>query len=234
MNQLVLKEPPSSENGSFRVTGSRAEHIRTVLRAKPGDSLKVGLLNGNRGSAVIRSVEKNEVLLDSFSFHLPPLQQLPITLAVALPRPQSLKKVLHFSASAGIRELILFHSARVEKSYWNSTVLRPDSLEAELLEGLEQGGGTTMPKLLFYRSFRDFLGDANQRNVTKIVAHPVPDQPVTERPEEKDIFLAVGPEGGFLPSEVAAFENNGFRKFSCGSHILRVEFACAFLCGRLL
>ena len=114
MNQLLLKSAPAP--GSLvTVTGARAEHIRTVLRSKPGDTLKAGVFNGFSGHGVIRSVEKGSVQLDSFVFDTPAPEPLPIVLAVALPRPQSLKKVLHFAASAGIPELILFQSARVEK-----------------------------------------------------------------------------------------------------------------------
>lgn len=235
MNQLLLKTVPAPGT-TFEVTGSRAEHIRTVLRSVPGDTLKTGLLNGNTGNAVIRSVNKGSVLLDSFVFDSAPPPPLPITLAVALPRPQSLKKVLHFAASAGIPELILFQSARVEKSYWNSTVLHPDSLESELMEGLEQGCGTQMPVLTFYRSFREFISAMNERSgeFHRIVAHPVPEQPFTEKPAAEKILLTIGPEGGFLRTEVEAFETNGFQKFSCGRHILRVEFACSFLCGMLI
>ena len=235
MNQLLLKDPPP-DGELFEVTGPRAEHIRTVLRSKPGDTLKTGLLNGKTGRGIIRSVEKNSVTLDSFVFDTEPAPPLPITLAVALPRPQSLKKVLHFAASSGIPELILFQSARVEKSYWNSTVLLPDSLESELTEGLEQGCGTQLPRLTFYRSFREFLAAMNERadEFHRIVAHPVPEEPFSRKPAAEKILLTIGPEGGFLRTEVEAFETNGFQKFSCGRHILRVEFACAFLAGMLI
>lgn len=235
MNQLLLKELPA-QGTAFSVTGGRAVHIRTVLRSKVGDSLKVGLLNGNTGHAVIRSIEKDQVILDSFVLEKPAPPMLPITLAVALPRPQSLKKVLHFAASAGIPELVLFQSARVEKSYWNSSVLQPDNLDSELFEGLEQGCGTKPPAVSFFRSFKDFIAASNSDydNYCKIVAHPVPEHPFSEKPEAEKILLTVGPEGGFLPSEVAAFQKNGFLKFSCGNHILRVEFACAYLCGMMV
>ena len=107
MNQLLLKESPAP-GATVTVTGARAEHIRTVLRSKSGDTLKAGVLGGLSGHGMIRSVEKGKVLLDSFVLDSPPPPPLPITLAVALPRPQSLKKVLHFASSAGIPELILF------------------------------------------------------------------------------------------------------------------------------
>lgn len=235
MNQLLLKDAPAP-GSTVTVTGARAEHIRNVLRSKPGDTLKAGVFNGLSGHGVIRSVEKGSVLLDSFIFDSPPPPPLPIVLAVALPRPQSLKKVLHFAASAGVPELILFQSARVEKSYWNSSVLHPEELESELTEGMEQGCTTRMPVIRFYRTFREFIRAANERDgeFHKIVAHPVPEQPFTTKPAADKVLLTIGPEGGFLPSEIAAFESNGFQKFSCGKHILRVEFACAFLCGMLI
>ena len=235
MNQLLLKKLPAPGE-SVTVTGTRAEHIRTVLRAKPGDTLKTGVLNGASGVGIIRSIERGKAVLDSFVFDSPPPASLPIILAVALPRPQSLKKVLHFAASAGIPELMLFQSARVEKSYWNSNLLQPEALENELIEGAEQGCTTTLPELKFFRSFREFMTEADRRKEEfhRIVAHPVPEKPFSEKPQAEKILLTIGPEGGFLPSEVAAMENCGFQKFSCGKHILRVEFACSFLCGMLI
>ena len=46
-------------------------------------------------------------------------------------------------------------------------------------------------------------------------------------------MLAIGPEGGFTPDEVAAFRANGYAPVTFGPHILRVEFALSFLAGRL-
>ena len=61
----------------------------------------------------------------------------------------------------------------------------------------------------------------------RIVAHPVPDQPFTQKPDVEKILLTIGPEGGFLPSEVAAFEKNArlsgfgysYYQIECGGKI---------------
>ncbi len=42
------------------------------------------------------------------------------------------------------------------------------------------------------------------------------------------ITLAIGPEGGFVPFEIAMFERAGFRSVSLGPRILRCETAVAF------
>ena len=230
MNQLLLKEQPAP-GSTVTVTGARAEHIRTVLRSKPGDTLKAGVLGGLSGHGVIRSVEKGKVCIDSFVLTAPPPPALPITLAVALPRPQSLKKVLHFAASAGIPELILFQSARVEKSYWNSSVLHPEELESELIEGLEQGCTTRMPEMKFFRSFREFMTMTNERREEfhRIVAHPVPDQPFTPKTEAEKILLTVGPEGGFSDYEAEYAVEHGIRTIGLGRRILRTETVASAL-----
>ena len=51
---------------------------------------------------------------------------------------------------------------------------------------------------------------------------------------ERTTLLAIGPESGYRESEVDAFLEKGFQAVTLGDHILRVEFALAAACGRLL
>ena len=60
VNLLLLQsEEELSPERRFIVTGERAEHIRTVLRAKVGDTVKTGILNGKIGNAVLLKLEKD-------------------------------------------------------------------------------------------------------------------------------------------------------------------------------
>jgi RsmE family RNA methyltransferase len=45
--------------------------------------------------------------------------------------------------------------------------------------------------------------------------------------------LAVGPEGGWIDSELASLEAAGFQAVNLGARILRTETAVASLVGRL-
>ena len=49
MNRLLLDERDRLEKKLFRVTGRRAEHIRKVLHAGPGDLLRAGIFGGRLG-----------------------------------------------------------------------------------------------------------------------------------------------------------------------------------------
>jgi RsmE family RNA methyltransferase len=47
------------------------------------------------------------------------------------------------------------------------------------------------------------------------------------------VVLAVGPDGGWVPFETKLLEAHGFRPFSLGPRILRVETAVPVLLGQL-
>ncbi len=235
MNLLLLKGSDFSAPGRASVSGRRLEHARKILRLSPGDCVKAGLLNGRVGVAQVASISETSLELENCSFEAEPPAPVPLSLIVALPRPQSLKKLLHFTASFGVKELYLISSARVEKSYWTSSALRPEALEEEIALGLEQGVDTVPPKLEFRRNFRSFVKDELPGlfpGALKFIAHPGPYE-LCPPCAGKKAALAIGPEGGFLDSELEAFSKSGFQAVSAGARILRVEFAVSFIAGLL-
>ena len=237
MNLLLLRESDRIADDLFRVEGRRAEHIKCVLRAKAGDTLRAGLLGGNLGTAELRKVERRCAELSCPAFPVPPPPPSEIVPVISLPRPQSFKKTLHFIASAGIKKAFFTASAKVEKSYWKSGAMTPDAIEEELLLGLEQGVDTILPELEFRRSFRDFVSGGELAALAetgrRIVAHPMDGAPPCPHALPGRTWIAIGPEGGYTTEEVRAFLEAGFAPVTLGRRILRVEFALAFLCGRL-
>lgn len=238
MNLLLLTPEDQIAPGHFRITGRRAEHIRAVLRAESGSFLKAGMLNGKTGRVRLLSCTRNEAELDNAVFDREPPEKSRIVPVISLPRPQSFKKTLHFIASSGLGKAFFVGSARVEKSYWKSSAMEPDAIAEEIRLGLEQGVDTIPPELKFYPSLRDFF-ETEKDFLTacerRIVAHPERDAPGCPHAVELrgNLALGIGPEGGYTPEEVAAFQRNGFACVTLGSHILRVEFALSVLCGKL-
>lgn len=237
MNLLLLTEADRISGDLFQVTGRRAEHIKCVLRAVPGGRIKAGLLGGNIGIAELRKVERNCVELVCPAFDIAPPESSEIVPVISLPRPQSFKKTLHFIASSGIKKACFITSEKVEKSYWKSGAMTPAAIEEELILGLEQGVDTILPQLEFRRSFRDFVSGGElaelSKNAEKIIAHPMNDAPPCPCGSQGTTWVAIGPEGGYTPGEVEAFLSAGYTPVTLGRHILRVEFALAYLCGRL-
>lgn len=216
----------------------RLDHIHKILKSSKGDFLRVGLLNGNMGEGSICEITAKKVLLDVDLNETPPTPS-PITLLLALPRPLVIRRILADATSFGVKKIFLFHSERVEKSFWQSPVLKADSIAEQLIKGLEQGRDTGMPVVEKCRSFKRFLDN----EVTELmsgddaVEQAYIGQPgaVQRLPGQivKPSLIAIGPEGGLLPGEVDGFLDKGFQAVNLGSRLLRVETAVSAVLGRL-
>ena len=239
MNLLLLEER-DLEKGAHGVpravvTGERVEHVRKVLRARVGDTLAVGRLGGGIGRGRIVELGRGRVVLELGPLDQGPPPPLPVTLVLALPRPKFVGRILQAAAAMGVKRMLLVHTARVEKSYWNSSVLKPASLRRHLMLGLAQARDTVLPELACLRGQRD-LTDAlpglvrDHENVLVADAAGSEQFPVGT---DGSTALLVGPEGGLLDEELALLSRVGGRAVSLGPRTLRVEHAVVALLSRL-
>lgn len=234
---LILLEPDDFINPHLaRLSDRRALHIAQILRSQPGDTVKVGLLNGNLGRATIVKLEGNDVHLDVPDLSESPPPTLPLTLILGLPRPRMLQRTLQTIATMGVEKLCLVQTARVEKSFWQTPLLKDTAVREQLLLGLEQGKATQLPAVYCYHRFRPFLEDHLPDLVAdtpqRWIAHPG-EYPVAQPATREPVALAVGPEGGFIENEIAGFVDAGFSPIQLGQRILRVETAVPVLLGKL-
>ena len=233
MNLLLFKAGECTADGQLRVTGRRAQHLRQVLQAKPGDTLQVGQIDGRVGTAELMAIDPHSATLQVSLTHTAPAK-LPVTLVLALPRPKMLRRILRTAAEFGAREIHLINSYRVEKSYWQTPVLGAAVIEDYLLQGLEQARDTVIPPVLLHRRFKPFVEDRLPDIIAgrcALLAHPGT-APLAPAELQDDTVLVVGPEGGFIPYEAEKLLAAGCRQVSLGDRILRVENAVAALLAR--
>lgn len=235
MNLLLLQPEDLGTNPNhLTLSDARADHIRNVLRANLGDTLKVGLLNGLTGNATITAISGSKVSLE-FELHTPPPAKLPLTLVLALPRPKMARRIIRAATELGAADIILLNSYRVEKSYWQSPLVSDDTLHKAMLEGLEQAGDTVLPRLRRAKRFKPFVEDelpSLLENKIGLLAHPYAEQSPPQAIKQ-DCVLAIGPEGGFIPYECDKLIAAGMQSFSLGPRILKTETAVSTLIGRL-
>jgi RsmE family RNA methyltransferase len=147
-----------------------------------------------------------------------------------------LRRSLQTIAAMGVKTVYLVNSSRVEKSFWQTPLLKPEALEEQLILGLEQARDTIIPEVHLRKLFKPFvedeLGDIIA-NTNALVAHPIASMgcPVDSK---EPISLAIGPEGGFIPYEIDKLNEVGFKTVHLGQRILRVETAIPALISRLL
>lgn len=218
-----------------RLCGARAGHVRTVYGAVPGKRLRAGEIGGEVGDATVESIA-NECVTFTFQARHPPPAKRPLLLVLALPRPKMLRRMLRTAAETGVRDLHLVNARRVEKSFWQSGLLDPDSLQDYLISGLEQSMDTVLPTLQVHRGFRPFAEDhlpglASGRRA--LLAHP--GAPVACPADTAgEALLMIGPEGGFIDFEVELAQRAGLQPVSLGGRTLRAETALAAMLGRFL
>ncbi|ERP39333.1 RNA methyltransferase, RsmE family [Chitinivibrio alkaliphilus ACht1] len=207
--------------------------MRHVLRVSVGDTLRVGVLHGKRHTGVVAVCSDQEIILTVMEQEKPLPRKLPITLCVALPRPQTYKKVVYDATVLGVSELVFFHSRKVEKSYWHSPVLGEEKTGKLLRDALSQAGDTVPPRISTYPRFRPFAEDVLPRLLKGkegFLFHPR-DTVHTLSPSQIPVLYMVGPEGGFTDFEYELLGNADLLGVSLGERILRVEQAVATILG---
>ncbi|HUP22922.1 MAG TPA: 16S rRNA (uracil(1498)-N(3))-methyltransferase [Thermoanaerobaculia bacterium] len=235
MNLLLLFSEDLVAPNEAIVRGDRRDHVARVLRAGPGDRLRVGLLDGMLGQATVTALDDSCLRLALELREAPP-EPLPVHLVLALPRPKFLGRILQGSAAMGVKRIVLLGTSRVERSYWQSSILDAEAVGRQLLLGLEQGRDTVLPVVESWPAFRRFVAERLEDLLAQrlgLVAHgdaptPFPRGPVGPA------TLFVGPEGGFLDDEVATLRDAGALPVSLGGRPLRVEQAVSVLLGRLM
>ncbi|MED5388264.1 MAG: 16S rRNA (uracil(1498)-N(3))-methyltransferase [Pseudomonadota bacterium] len=235
MNLLLLHPHQHLGNHRWRLDARQARHVRHVLGLEEGDHCRAGLLNAGTGTAQIESIKNNNIDI-FFEADSHPVNPLPLSLLLALPRPKMLKRILIDATSLGIKRIVLINSWKVDKSYWQTPNLKTDLLREKMLLGLEQARDTRLPELVLAPRFKPFVEDdldAWAGPGQRILAHPG-DHPPMPCDLHEPVTLAIGPEGGWTDYEVAMLQQRDFACYSFGSRILRVETALPALVGRLM
>ena len=232
MNRILLSSDEIDDSGRVVLNERRAAHIRNVLKSRPGDTLRIGVVNGPPGVGVVKETGVGRIELECRFDDVVP-RPPPIDLLLAVPRPKVLRRLWRLLACMGVRRIILTNAARVERVYFDSHWLHEDHREKLMLEGLETAGDTCLPEVSVHRRFRPLIEDElggllksdTLRCVAEVGQHPQLAETLRESACEH-VCIAIGPEGGWVPFELDLLQANGFVTVSLGSRVLSSDLAC--------
>jgi 16S rRNA (uracil1498-N3)-methyltransferase len=238
MNRIILEEFEFLDDSLYCLDSRKSNHIIKILKSKPGDSLRAGLLGKSTGIAVINSIDlKNRRVIVKYQAENTNLLQAnlaSVRVFSSLQRPQTVKKIIHLSANCGVSEIFFFPAEKSENSYLNASIWSERNLLDEIILGLEQGGRIFPPKITVLRNkyrIQDHLTLGNrfilEFNHKSILNY-------SETLDYKNpIQIVFGPESGFLEEDILFFSNLGFQKISISENILRSEIAFAFILAQI-
>ena len=232
---LILIEPHELDSDRATIRDLRAQHIRDVLHAQVGDSVRIGLLDGPRGTATITALDEAQVELRCiWEKETPPTPR--VDLLLALPRPKVMRRLWAQLAALGVGRIALTNAAKVERNYFDTHVVQPATHRLLLLEGLQQSQDTRLPLVSIHKQLKPLVEDRLDElfpDTLRLLADPAATATLTETvPADFGgrVLLAIGPEGGWTDFERELFARAGFTAIGLGPHTLRTDTACiAFL-----
>ena len=237
MNLLLIDQEDFVSPGKIVISGRRFLQLKNVIKPVCGDTLRTGICNGNTGKATVLEMNEDSAVL-SVELDTPPLPPSQVTLICALQRPLTVKKILHGALTMGVKKIHFIHAAKVEKSYWQASILKENELDHEIRLALEQCGDTVYPEFEYHTRFKPFAEDVLpelvKNSALAIFGHPRAELPVPPPPAQGTILIAAGPEGGFNDFENDALEHAGMTPVTLGKRVLRSEYAVTALLAKYL
>ncbi len=221
--------------GECSLSKDIARHLATVLRARVGDMFC--LFDGRGVEAEVRviAMAKRELRIEVIELrrHERPASAT-ITVAFSPPPEARLAQILEHGTELGVA---CFQPTRFERSK-PSAGAASDRRRRIVQAAAGQCGALFVPSIHEDITLKDLVANFTER--PDRTCHPVF---VAERPSAwrgasiachelagalqhaDDVFVVVGPEGGFTELEVEALRSIGARALSVGDLVLRVETA---------
>jgi 16S rRNA (uracil1498-N3)-methyltransferase len=211
------------------LTGDQATHLARVLRAEPGQIYDV-VANGFLHRAEIAAVTDSEV---HFILHeeLESDTALPLHLLLAVFKFDHMEWAIEKATELGIARITPILARRTEKHLAQSASKRAERWRRIALEASKQSRRTTIPEIADPIPLKQAL--EQEQSPTRILLSET-EQATTitaalinakSSNQETDTSLAIGPEGGWTPEEMALFTQHQWQPVTLGPRILRAETA---------
>jgi 16S rRNA (uracil1498-N3)-methyltransferase len=221
------------------IRGDEGYHLARILRAKKGQNIRVFNEKGAEFSCVITDIRGTEITADvreKITNDVEP--KIRINIVQGLVKPAKMEVIIQKCTEIGAAS---FTPVSTEYS-----VIKPNQPEKQLqrwdriaLEAAKQSERRRIPPVYKIVSLEEYLlqdhpglklyMDARNGNPpTKTI------DSIKGNPSAAEIFIAVGPEGGFSLKENHLLSEKGFISIHLGPRVLRTETAAAVLTAILL
>lgn len=225
LNSFYL--PPALWREPFFLADEEAHHLLRVLRAKPGDTIRLFDGQGRWGIFQVSAVAKKTAELALLSVGHAPTPASRLTLAVgwskSLRRGYLLEKAVELGAAA-----VWFWKAEYSQGEIPSGT---ETWQRQMVAAAKQCGALWLPEMRVFSGAPELIRAAEsfgnrvlcwEKEETEMIApknlvHPA------------GSIAVLGPEGGLSTDEARLFQEYGFKPKSLGPHILRFETAALFV-----
>lgn len=228
--ELFFAEHYDPKTYTLSVSPEEGRHIFQVLRHKPGDIIQLTDGRGHLIEARIESYKKGHLQLElEKASHFPLPEDNLLEVGLAIIRPNRFSWAVEKITELGVRKitplLCRFNSVKH---------LKKQHLENVAVSATKQSRQYYLPEISEPVEFGEWL--RNSETGLTLLAHPsAPPSPemVANIQREANLRVAVGPEGGFSPEELALARQMDIPLLHLGDHILRAETAAVTAVTRI-
>lgn len=217
----------------IRITGPDVNHIKNVLRMKPGDEIAVSNgVDGREYRCGILEIQDEQIVCE-LRFIKEEGVELPskIYLFQGLPKSDKMEFIIQKAVELGVFEIIPVASKRAvvkldEKKEKNKRNRWQGIAEA----AAKQSKRRIIPQVKGVMSFETAVGYASKMDI-KIIPYELAEGMEDTKAiigslrDNQSVAVFIGPEGGFDEREIQAAVQNGLQPITLGKRILRTETA---------
>jgi RsmE family RNA methyltransferase len=132
----------------------------------------------------------------------------------------------------GVGRIILTNACKVERVYFDTHVLQPETYRPLMIDGLQQSQDTQIPEVTIRKQLKILVEDELDILFPyggRLLADPSAQNRIRDLIFDDPgmrVLVAVGPEGGWTDYERDLLQRHGFRPVSMGQRTLRADTAC--------
>lgn len=217
------------------ISGAEARHIKTVLRMQPGDALELVDDSGYAYPSEIVEITDTEVLVQVHGkYPTGSESNIKLTVAIGFLKEKKMDLLVRHLTELGMVVFLPIITARsIARPPEKRLVSRIERWQTIAKEALKQSQRGRVPEIAWPATFAEAL-ELSQKADKKLIfwenaaaVLPAPDAPV---PDTTEVFVMIGPEGGFTEKEAITAADQGFIPIRMGPRILRAETAAISAC----
>jgi 16S rRNA (uracil1498-N3)-methyltransferase len=219
------------DEATASIDGAQAEHMARVLRAQPGMEADV-VAGGHVFHAQVAAVSPREVRFNLIA-ELEADPAMPVTLVLSVYKFDHMEWAIEKATELGVAAVAPVIARRTEKHLALAAEKRAERWRRIVHESAQQARRCDVPLIHTPVPLAERVRAASgatrivlaEQERTTTLRSLIEEAVKAAREEMPTLEIAIGPEGGWAPSEEALFDANGWRAASLGPRILRAETA---------
>lgn len=230
----LFADPSDVQDELLTITGPEVNHIRNVMRLKPGEEISVSI--GGDGKEYRYGIESytEDSVLCRLRFVKDKEVELPVKVLLfqGLPKADKMDLIVQKAVELGAAEIIPVSMERcVVKLDAGKAAKKTARWQTIAESAASQSRRSIIPRVLAPMSMREAVEYAKEQTEVRVIPYELQEddgsvkQYLESLKEGQSVSIFIGPEGGFTPAEVELAKEAGIRPISLGRRILRTETA---------